>query len=225
MIFDRFISLIGNDNFNKISSLNILIIGIGGVGGYTLESLVRSGITNITIIDPDIIDITNLNRQIITNTKNIGNLKIKEAKKRMKSINPNIKLAIKEIFVDKTNIHKIINKKYDYIIDTCDTITTKELLIKECLKKNIKIISSMGTAKKLDASKLEITTLNKTNYDKLAKKLRKNFTTNEMKKVVVVSSTEQCEKGNILGSTSYLPAIAGLLITNYIINDTIKNKQ
>lgn len=223
MNLDRLISLIGKEKVEKIKNLNILIIGIGGVGGYTLESLVRSGVENITIIDNDVIDSTNLNRQIITTTKNIGKYKVDEAIKRSKEINPNINIiGIKE-YLTKENISLIYDNKYDYIIDACDTTDTKIELIKECTKNNIKLISSMGTAKKTDASKLQITTLDKTSYDKLAKKIRKELTSKEMKQTIVVSSIEECKDINVLGSTSYLPGIAGLLITNYIINDIIKN--
>lgn len=222
MNLNRLESLIGTNNLNAIKSKNILIVGIGGVGGYTLETLVRSGVENITIIDYDIIDSSNLNRQIITNLNNIGNLKVEEAYNRYTNINDKLKLKVLPMFLSSDNIDSINLEEFDYVVDTCDSVNTKVLLINECIKKNIKIISSMGTAKKLDATKLKITTLNKTSYDKLAKKLRSLIDKSIQKKLTVVSSTEEVSKINVLGSTSYVPATAGILITNYIINDILK---
>lgn len=223
MNLNRLESLIGTNNLNNIKSKNILIVGIGGVGGYTLETLVRSGVENITIIDYDIIDSSNLNRQIITNLNNIGNLKVEEAYNRYTNINDKLKLKVLPMFLSSDNIDSINLEEFDYVVDTCDSVNTKVLLINECIKKNIKIISSMGTAKKLDATKLKITTLNKTSYDKLAKKLRSLIDKSIQKKLTVVSSTEEVSEINVLGSTSYVPATAGILITNYIINDIVNN--
>ncbi len=222
MDLNRLEALIGKNNLEKIKNLNILIIGIGGVGGYTLESLVRMGISNITIIDKDIIDSSNLNRQIITNQKNIGNKKVTEAKKRALSINKNIIINDLYIFLNENNINEIELEKYDYVIDTCDTISTKILLINKCLEKNIKIVSSMGAAKRMDVTKIELTTLDKTKYDAIAKKLRRTIDKQKQKKVKVVSSTETAKNIKALGSNSYVPATFGLFITNYIINDTLK---
>lgn len=221
MNLERFEALVGKDNLEKIKNLNILIVGIGGVGGYTFESLVRSGIQNITIVDFDTIDSSNLNRQIITDTSNIGNAKVLEAKKRATKINADINVNALQMFLDENNINEIILSDFDYVVDACDSVSAKVLLINTCLDMNVKIISSMGTAKKVDATKLKLTTLDKTSYDKLAKKLRNLIDKKKQKKLVVVSSTEEAIKSNVLGSSSYVPAIGGLLITNYIINDVI----
>lgn len=225
MNLERFEALIGDIMLNYIKNLNILIVGIGGVGGYTLESLVRSGVENITIIDFDKIDSSNLNRQILTNTENIGALKTDEAIKRSKLINPNVNIKTLDLFLDESNINDFNLDAYDYVVDTCDTLKTKELLINRCIENNIKIISSMGTAKKLDASKLEMTTLDKTSYDPLAKSLRRIINKRYHKKIKVISSKEVPIKINELGSCSYVPAVAGLLITNYIINDALKGRN
>lgn len=222
MNLDRLEILVGKDILKKIENLNVLIVGIGGVGGYTLESLVRSGIKNITIVDFDKIDDSNLNRQIITTTENIGNLKVVEAVKRYKLINPKLNIKPLNIFLNNETLNKINIKEYDYIIDACDSLQTKELLINEALKNKIKIISSMGMAKKLDATKISITTLDKTSYDPVAKILRNRIDKKHQRKIKVISSTEMPKKVDRLGSTSYVPAVAGLLITNYIINDIIK---
>lgn len=219
MNLERLESLVGLDVLKKIKNLNILIVGIGGVGGYTLESLVRCGIENITIIDYDRVDSSNLNRQIISNLNNIGQLKVDVARKRYTNINDKLNLKTMSIFLDKDNIDSINICQFDYVVDACDSVLTKALLMEVCVSKNIKIISSMGTAKKMDATKLSITTLDKTNYDKLAKKLRSVVPKNIQRKIKVVSSTEQVKDINVLGSNSFVPATSGLLITNYIIND------
>lgn len=223
-MFERVISLIGNEKFKKLESIKVLIVGCGGVGGYALETLVRSGITNIDIIDFDVIDITNLNRQIITNQENIGIKKVLAAKNRALSINPNININTHEIFLDKDNIDNILKNNYDYIIDACDNVDTKIELIKRSVNNNYKLISSMGTAKKMDPTKLSITTLDKTNYDKLAKVIRKKVKDLKInKKINVVSSTEEVIKCEILGSFMMVPATAGILCAKYVIDDVINN--
>ena len=225
MQFERFKALVGEEGFSKIQSKKILIIGLGGVGSYVTEALIRSGIINITIVDYDIIDITNLNRQIMTNLNNIGNKKVDEIEKRILGINEDVKVTKIDKFIDSSNID-IITNNYDYVIDCCDSINTKKDIIKTCLDKKIKFITSMGTAKKMDPSKLEIIDLRKTSYDPLAKKLRKWVNDNNIKgKIVTVCSTEVPKKtsNNVLGSTSFVPSSAGLLIASYIINDIIKS--
>lgn len=221
-MFDRIISLIGKEKFNNIQNKKVLLIGCGGVGGYALESLVRSGINNIDIVEYDKIDISNLNRQIITNQLNIGNSKAQEAYKRAISINPKLKMNLFEQFLSENNIEEILSNNYNYIIDACDTVKTKIEIIKYCTQNNIKLISCMGTAKKIDPTKLEITTLDKTKYDPLAKVIRKKIKELKInKKIYVVSSTEQIIESDILGSFLMVPATAGILCAKYIIDDII----
>ena len=223
-MYERIIKLIGENDFNKIKNKKVLIVGLGGVGGYAFETLVRSGINNIDIVDFDKIDISNLNRQIITNQSNIGNLKIEEAKKRALSINPLININAYNIFLDNDNIKKILSNNYDYVIDACDSVNTKLELIKYSAIMDFKLISSMGTAKKMDPTKLSITTLDKTNYDKLAKVIRKKVKDLKInKKTNVVSSTEEVIKCNTLGSFMMVPATAGILCAKYVIDDVINN--
>ena len=223
MQFDRIINLIGENKFNKLKNTKVLIVGCGGVGGYALETLVRSGIEQIDIIDFDKIDITNLNRQIITNINNVGKTKVEEAKKRALDINPNLNINIFIEFLNKTNLDKIMSNNYEYIIDACDSIDTKIELIINQEKYNYKLISCMGTAKKIDPTKLSITSLDKTSYDALAKVIRKKLRDLKYtKKVNVVSSTEEMLECNTLGSFMMVPATAGILCAKYIIDDIIK---
>lgn len=221
-MFDRLIKLIGIDKFKEIQSKKILLIGVGGVGSYSLESLIRNGFINITIVDFDKIDITNLNRQLITNQNNIGLNKVDEAIKRAKSINKDINIKGLNIKLDKDNIKELLDNNYDYIIDACDDIDVKVQLMYYSMKYNYKLISSMGTAKKNDPTKLSITTLDKTNYDPLAKIIRKKIRDLKInKKIYVVSSTEAPVNSNFLGSNNLVPSVAGLLCVSYIYNDIL----
>jgi len=214
------------DNINLIHSKTVLIIGLGGVGGYALESLVRAGIGKIIIVDNDIVDITNLNRQIISNQNNIGNKKVDEWEMRIKSINPNIEIIKYDLFIDNDNLDMLFKDKIDYVVDACDTIETKKAIIRKCLKDKIKFITSMGTGNKIDATKLVVQDIRKTSYDPIAKIIRKMVRDEKIKgKIMTVSSTEvPLIKGRV-GSISYVPATAGLLITNYIINDILRSDK
>lgn len=223
--FERLKLLINNDNFNKIQNTKVLVIGLGGVGSYVVESLIRSGIKDIIIVDFDKIDITNLNRQLMTNLDNIGKLKVDEIEKRILSINKNVHIKKISEFIDESNYLKIFDEKIDYLIDAQDCTSTKKLLIKECLKRKIKFITCCGTGNKFNPSKLQIIDIRKTSYDPLAKVLRTWVNKEKIKgKILCCCSTEKPVKINskIIGSTSFVPSSAGLLITSYVINDIIK---
>ena len=221
-MFSRVISLLGEENFSKINKKAVLVVGLGGVGGYAVEALVRSGISNLILIDYDKIDISNLNRQIITNNNNIGNDKVTVMKERILSINPNCNVIVINTFLNDETITLLDNYHFDYIVDACDSVQAKKLLIDYALEKDIKLISSMGTAKKLDPEKLTITDIRKTAYDPLAKILRKYVLEKKTnKKIMVVSSTEVPIKNDVLASMMFVPATAGILCAKYIINDII----
>ena len=217
-MYERLISLIGKENLKKIQNTNILIVGIGGVGGFALESLVRSGFQNITIIDGDTIDKSNLNRQIITNNKNLGKLKGEEATKRYIDINDNLNLTVHNIYLTKENFNTYINTNYDYIIDACDDIPIKIELMKYAQNKHIKVISALGTGKKLNPEYLKITTLDKTENDPFAKR-KENLS---LKVPVVFSSENAINTQNIIGSCIFVPSVAGIYLANYIFLDIIK---
>jgi tRNA A37 threonylcarbamoyladenosine dehydratase len=221
---ERILRVIPKDQYDKIKNLNILIVGVGGVGGSAFEALVRMGVLNFTVIDTDKFDISNLNRQVLANINNIGHFKAIEADLRAKSINPDILVESRVTFLDESNFKDIDIKRFDYVLDCCDTVNTKLLLIKECLSNNIKIISSMGTGNRIDPTKLEITNIWKTSGDPLAKKMRKLLKDNRIsKKVMVVSSREVPVKvSNPVGSTSLVPNVAGYYMASYVINDVLK---
>ncbi|MBE6154191.1 MAG: tRNA threonylcarbamoyladenosine dehydratase [Firmicutes bacterium] len=222
-MFERLLEIINKEDLKRIHNAKILLVGIGGVGGYTLESLVRSGFLNITIIDGDVITESNLNRQIIACSNNIGEIKTNEAKKRMISINPDAKINCLNVFLTLDNFNDYIKGEYDYIIDACDDVPIKIELIKYAKNNNIKIISCLGTGKKLDPTKLCITTLNKTYNDPLAKKLRhelRKFDIN-LNIPVIFSKEEPINNKEIIGSTIFVPATAGIYLANYIFLDLI----
>ena len=217
----RLESLVGEENIEKIKNLKVLVLGLGGVGGYTVESLVRCGVENITLVDSDTIKPSNINRQIITTSKNMNKYKTREWKKRIKLINKNAIVNIINVHITEDNIECVFGSDYDYIIDACDTTKVKVKLIIECHNRNIKLVSSMGTANKLDATKVYITTLDKTHSDPLAKKIRHELGKYReyMSDVTVVTSSEKAINNTMLGSTAFVPGTAGLFITNYIIKD------
>ena len=223
-MFDR-LELLVTDKIDNIKNLHVLILGLGGVGGYALESIVRCGIKEVTIIDNDKIDITNINRQIIATTKTIGMYKVDAFKDRLLDINPSIKINTIKDYITPDNIDTIFNGNIDYVIDCCDSIKTKEAMIKYCTSNNIKLISSMGTGNKLHPDRLKIMKLKDTSYDPLAKRLRKYVRDNNIKDdIYVVCSDEEKVVDSIttIPSNSFVPATAGLLCTSFIINDVIK---
>ncbi len=223
-MFDRTIKLIGNDNYLKLKNSNILIIGLGGVGGYALEALIRSGIENITIVDYDKIDITNLNRQIISNSYNIGNLKTEEWKKRILSINSNVKVKVINEKIEERNIDKLFEEQYDFIIDACDTMIVKKLLIKNCCEKNINLITVCGMGRKLNPKMIEVIPLSKTSYDPIAKTLRKYVKDEKIKgKIMCICSKEEpiISDNSIIASMTIVPSTAGILAADYVIKSII----
>lgn len=222
-MFERLITLIGEDNVNKLKKANVLIVGLGGVGGYALETLVRSGIYNLTIVDGDIVELSNLNRQIISKRDVIGRPKALVAQARTLEINPDVNLKVINEFISEDNFSLLNIDSFDYVIDACDDLNLKILLIKNADK--YKLISSMGTANKVDMTRFKITTVDKTSYDPLAKIIRKKIKEEKIRtKFKVVSSDEKVMKnGTKLGTIAYMPAVSGLLCASYVINDIIDN--
>lgn len=225
-MFQRLEKIIGSESLNRIQASTVMVIGIGGVGGYTVEALVRSGIGTIILIDHDIIDVTNKNRQIIALDSTLGKKKVEVMKQRILDINKEINVIALDMFLDSTNTNEIINRYHpDYVIDACDTIITKKEIITSCLEYNIKFISCMGTGNKLDPCRLKISDIRKTNYDPLAKIIRKWIKDEKISsKINVLWSDEKLVKTHdrIPGSTSFVPSTAGLIIASYVINDIIK---
>ena len=247
--------LIGKENILKLKNANVVVFGLGGVGSYVVEGLVRAGISNISIIDKDVVDVTNINRQIIANTNNIGKAKVDVEEKRILSINPNSRIYKFKEFVNKENINRIMDDiilnfnsndknsrneinngneiknnltcfNIDYVVDAIDTVSSKIEIIKYCYEKNIKLISCMGTGNKLDPTKFEITDIYKTSVCPLAKVMRKELKKLNITKLKVLYSTENPLKTNLRtpSSISFVPSVAGLIISGEVIRDIITDK-
>lgn len=222
---ERILKILSKEDLDKIKNLSILIVGVGGVGGYALEALVRSSVKNIIIIDKDTIDETNLNRQIIALNNNIGKSKVDEAQNRCFNINNDINIKVIETFLNKDNLKAILDEfNIDYIIDACDTVSTKIELIKYAKDNNIDIISCLGTGNRLNPEDLTITTLDKTYNDPLGKVLRKELKNEKINEKITVCWSKELPikiKDRAPGSMIFVPASAGLLISSYIIRETI----
>ena len=218
--------VIGKENLDLLSKSNVCICGVGGVGSYVLEALTRMGISKITIIDKDNVDITNINRQLIATMQNVGKSKVEEAKKRVNSINPLIQVTVINDFIDVGNVERYITKDYDYVIDCIDSVESKIAIIKTCKKNNIKIISSMGTANRLEPLKLRVSDISKTEMCPLAKIVRKKLKQEGIHNVKVIFSVEEAIKpqDGKLGSVSFVPGTAGLIIASEVVKDIINNK-
>lgn len=222
-MFDRLELLIGKENIEKISKINVLIVGIGGVGGTALEALVRSGVKNITIIDKDLFSESNLNRQILSTRDSIGLYKVDVGIDRCKSINPDVNIKGLKINLDEENINELGN--FDYVIDACDDINAKLALMEYSSRNNIKLISSMGTGKRLNPSNVIITRLDKTSNDPLAKKMRYEARKRGLKLnvPVVCSKEEPINKDHVIASSIFVPSTAGLMLAYYIIEKVIND--
>lgn len=226
-IYNRTKIVIGEDNLEKLKRSHVLICGIGGVGSYALEAVVRSGIGNITIVDKDIVDITNINRQLIALDSTIGQDKVDVAKSRIMDINKEANvIAIKEN-ITPDNISVIIDgKNIDYVVDAVDNVDAKIAIIEECQKRNIQCISSMGMGNKINPLDIRIADIYKTNTCPLARIIRKRLKEVGIKRQKVVFSIEtQLEKKvdtKALGSMPFVPSVAGLFIASEVIKDLLK---
>ena len=227
--FSRTELLIGKQNIEKLQNAKVAVFGIGGVGSYVVEGLARAGVGHFILVDKDIVDVTNINRQIIATTKTVGQLKVEVAKQRILEINPSAKVeTYSEFFMP--NSPDLFDKKTDYVIDCIDTITSKLELIVRAKNMNIPIISCMGTGNKLDPTKFEVTDISKTSVCPLAKVIRKELRTRGINQLKVVYSKEEPIKTNIFseetkkqipGSISFVPSVAGLIIAGEVIKDII----
>jgi len=224
--FERTKSLIGDDALKKIKNSSVIVFGVGGVGGYAIEALTRAGIGNIGIVDNDVINLSNLNRQIVALHSNIGRYKVDVMKERMLDINPNIKTDVYNIFFDENTVNDFNFKKYDYVIDAIDFVKSKLLLVEICKKLNIPIISSMGTGNKLDPVKFEIDDIYKTSVCPLARAMRSELKKRNIKELKVLYSKEIPVKtgSKAPSSISFVPPVAGLIIAGEVIKDLIEQK-
>lgn len=238
--FVRTRALLGDAAMHRLANTRIAVFGIGGVGSFTAEALVRSGVGAIDIIDNDRVCLSNLNRQIIALHSTIGKAKVSVMEERMKDINPDVKVTPWETFVDINTVDQFPFEKYDYIIDAIDTVTSKLLLIEMAKSRDIPVISSMGVGNKLYPERLQIADISKTSVCPLAKVVRRELKKRGIKKVKVLFSDEipvelQTDPGQDAhslnkkrvspGSISFVPSVAGLLIAGEVIRDLVMTKS
>lgn len=236
--FSRTALIYGADAIEKLNSCRVAVFGIGGVGGHTVEALVRSGVGAIDIVDNDVVSITNINRQIVALHSTIGKSKVEVMADRIKDINPDCKVTQHQCFFLPETADDFDFNSYDYVVDAVDTVKAKLALAKICYDKNIPIISSMGAGNKTDPTRFEIADINKTSYDPLAKVIRKELKAMGVKKLKVVYSKEQpikppiekvqsllseedLAKRTIPGSNAFVPSVAGLVIASEVIKDLV----
>lgn len=224
--FSRLELLIGEEAVASFSSKTVMILGLGGVGGYAAEALARSGIGKLILVDNDVVDITNINRQLIALQSTVGKKKVELWKQRIYDINPRCEVCVVDNFITPENGEVLFNYSIDFFVDACDTIATKKYVLKKCLALKIPFLSCMGTAKRMDPSKLRIEDLRNTYNDPLARILRK-FVKDERitGKIPVLFSTEVAVPIKELGSTAFVPSSAGLLIASYIVRSLLAKEQ
>lgn len=230
-IFQRARALYSEEQFKRINNAKVIVFGVGGVGGYVIEALVRNGVSNITIVDFDKVEESNINRQIIATTKTIGRKKVDVMKERILDINPDaIVVAIDKFYLPE-NSNEFDLKQYDYVVDAIDTMSAKKELIRNAKLVGSPIISALGAGNKVDPTKLEVADIYKTSVDPLAKILRHELKEIGIKDLKVVYSKETPIKVNeefdkkrraSVGSTSFVPSSMGLIIASEVIKDLTK---
>ena len=227
--FTRTELLIGDEGLKKLQLSKIAVFGVGGVGGYVVEALVRCGIGSIDIIDSDKVHITNINRQIIATYSTLGRYKVDVAEERIKDINPNCKVTKYNTFFTPETSSEFDFSKYDYVIDAIDTVSGKIELVMKCNEAGVPIISSMGAGNKMHPEKFEISDIYKTSVCPLAKVMRQELKKRGIKKLKVVYSKEPPIKPvsndsggkRIPGSNSFVPSVVGLIIAGEVVNDLL----
>ncbi|MCB2287930.1 tRNA threonylcarbamoyladenosine dehydratase [Clostridium algidicarnis] len=240
--------LIGEESLNKIKNKKVVILGIGGVGSFAVEALVRGGVGKLVLVDDDIICITNLNRQIHATYKTVGRAKVDVMKERILEINPDCEVTALRTYIDSNNMDKIITKDMDYVIDAIDSITSKIQVAIWCENNNKKLISSMGTGNKLDPTEFKVADIYDTKICPLCRVMRKELRRKGVKHLKVVYSVEEvlkpavdesiidkkqsvserdsskmwAGKRQVPGSISFVPPVAGMIIAGEVIKDMIK---
>ncbi len=229
---DRTELLIGKDRLLKLAAKNVLVVGLGGVGAYAAEMIVRAGVGKITIVDGDVVNVTNINRQLPAVLSNLGKSKAYLMGERLKDINPTLELTVIDKFIRDDYMKQILEEKFDYVVDAIDTLTPKIYLIYHSLQRGLKLVSSMGAGGKVDPTKVHIADLSKTYNCKLARMLRKRlrkfditggfpvvFSSEEMAMGAVIETDGEQNKKSIVGTISYLPAVFGIFCASQVIRD------
>lgn len=230
--FTRTELLLGKEALEKLHGKKVAVFGIGGVGTFVVEGLVRAGVGKFVLIDHDVICITNINRQIHSMHSTIGRPKVEVMKERIKDINPNAEVETYQIMYNSDTAEDLLDFSYDYVVDAIDMVPSKIDLIERCYKKGIPIISSMGAGNKLDPTKVEVGDVYKTSVCPLAKVIRKELRKRNVDKLKVVYSKEEPLKPQwdkvytgvnkkVPGSISFVPSVFGLVIASEVVKDLI----
>lgn len=223
--YTRTIAVLGEAAIKKLKNTRVAVFGVGGVGSYTVEALARAGVGAIDLIDNDIFNVTNINRQLYATHKTIGQYKVDVARERVLDINPDCVVTAHKMFYLPENADEIDLAQYDYIVDAIDTVAAKVALIVRADKVGTKIISSMGTGNKMHPEMFEITDIYKTSVCPLAKVMRTRLKKEGIKKLKVVYSKEEPIKNddNIIGSVPFVPSVAGLIIASEVVKELIND--
>ena len=222
--FSRTAQLLGNENVEKLFDKHVIVFGVGGVGGYVVEALVRSGVGNISIVDNDVINESNINRQIIAFHSTIGMQKVEVLKNRILDINPDCQVFVHNQFFLPENSNDFDFSIYDYVVDAVDTVTAKIEIIKKSKESNVPVISSMGTGNKLNPVGFKVSDISKTKVCPLARVMRNELKKRGISKVKCVYSEENpVIQTKTPASVAFVPPVAGLLIASEVIEDLIKD--
>lgn len=228
-IFNRSELLLGSDNMQRIAKTKVLLVGVGGVGSWCAEGLIRTGVRHLTIVDYDIVQASNINRQLMATTQTLGLVKVDTLKERLLQINPNADVNAISMEYNEDSAYHLNLDSFDYVVDAIDSVKDKALLILRTTASKAKLFSSMGAALKLDPTKIEVAEFWKVKGDPLAKALRNKFKKSgvfpKRKFKCVFSQERLTSKTQGKGSLSQITAIFGFTLTGLIINDIIENKQ
>ena len=229
--FQRLELLVGSAGLKTLADSSVAVFGIGGVGGYAVEALVRGGVGKLTLVDPDQICPTNINRQIHASEKSVGQVKVEVMAQRCREINPQVEVITHHCAYQQDNSESLLAIQYDYVLDCIDNITDKLYLLQTCYQRGLAVISSMGAANKLDPTKIEVADISATKKCRLARTIRKELRKCGIERgIKTVYSTEEfrplggagaAERKPVLGSTSYLPPLFGLTMAGIVIQDLI----
>lgn len=233
--YDRTRMLIGQEGIDRLQAAHVVVAGVGGVGSFAAEALARAGVGALTLIDNDVVDITNLNRQIHATMQTVGQPKVQVMAERLAAVAPELQVHQKQAFLLADNTAEVLGEvHYDYIIDAVDTVTAKLALIQYALERNIPVISSMGTANKLDATKFEVTDISKTHTCPLARVMRKELRDRGIASGVEVlystalpiapTTVTETGKKPVPGSIAYVPSTAGLLLAGHVIQKLLQRE-
>lgn len=235
--FSRTVRLLGKEGMKKLKNARVAVFGLGGVGGYVVEALARSGIGALDLVDHDTISVTNINRQIFATHSTVGQSKTAVARDRVLDIDPSISVTVREIFFGPDTVDQFDFSNYSYVVDAIDTVTSKLSLVSAAQTAGVPIISSMGTGNKLDPTKFQIADITKTSVCPLSRIMRKECAKRGIKHLKVLYSTEDpvpidpasafdeelpCGRRTLPGSVAFVPSVAGLIIAGEVVKDLIK---